>query len=280
MNALGQQMALRARRRRRRPAPGAGAGLRDRGLRRRRARGAPGRARWAGWAACRATATARRSPTTSAAPRPASTIASIRASWSASAPATPHGTQWVNSFMGQGWTDTRERRGLRLLHASRLLRRRAGGLRLFKQPAAAPDPDPRPAAAHRQRQHRRQPVPRPDRGRLQASASTRRPPATITPFAPLAGLERDAERLLANGAPARSASTWRSRRPTRCARPSAPTSPAPSALGNERKLDLGAAAGLAARVSPTPAGRSRRPSPARRPTPSPSTAPRRSATPP
>ena len=25
-----------------------------------------------------------------------------------------HGTQWVNSFMGQGWTDSGERRGLRL----------------------------------------------------------------------------------------------------------------------------------------------------------------------
>ena len=30
-----------------------------------------------------------------------------------------HGTQWVNSFMGQGWTDTRQRRGLRLVHARR-----------------------------------------------------------------------------------------------------------------------------------------------------------------
>ena len=30
-----------------------------------------------------------------------------------------HGTQWVNTFLGQGWTDSRERRGLRLVHASR-----------------------------------------------------------------------------------------------------------------------------------------------------------------
>ena len=30
-----------------------------------------------------------------------------------------HGTQWVNGFMGQGWTNTRQRRGLRLLHARR-----------------------------------------------------------------------------------------------------------------------------------------------------------------
>ena len=35
---------------------------------------------------------------------------------------------------------------------------------------------------------------------------------------PPAGLERDPERLHANGAPTRSTSTWRSRPPTRCAR--------------------------------------------------------------
>ena len=50
--------------------------------------------------------------------------------------------------------------------------------------------------------------------------------ATLTPFAPLPGLERDAERLHRMGRAARSASTWRSRPPTRCARRSAPTSPA------------------------------------------------------
>ena len=78
-----------------------------------------------------------------------------------------HGTQWVNTFMGQGWSRQCQRRRLRLVHAIRLLPRCAGGLRLLRQPAAAPDPDPRPAAADRHRLDRRQPVPRPDRGRLQ-----------------------------------------------------------------------------------------------------------------
>ena len=100
----------------------------------------------------------------------------------------------------------------------RLLRRCAGGLRLFQQPAAAADHHPRPAAAHRQRQHRRQPVPGPGRDRLQASASSRRRRRRVTPFARLQASTRDPERPSPNGAPTRSASTWRSRRPTRCAR--------------------------------------------------------------
>ena len=52
------------------------------------AHGAPGPPRWADWAASPATAIHRLSPTISAAPRPASTIASTRASWWASARAT------------------------------------------------------------------------------------------------------------------------------------------------------------------------------------------------
>ena len=117
-----------------------------------------------------------RSPTISAAPRPASTIVSTRASSSASARATPRHAVG-EQLLGPGLERQRQRRGLRQLHAGRLLRRRAGGLRLLQQPAAAPDPDPRPAAAHRQRQHRRQPVPRPGRDRLQVGvyAPARRP---------------------------------------------------------------------------------------------------------
>ena len=78
-----------------------------------------------------------------------------------------HGTQWVNSFMGQAWSDSVELRRLWVVHSIRLLSRCAGGLRLFQQPAAAPAPDPRPAAEDGHRLDRRQPVPRPDRGRLQ-----------------------------------------------------------------------------------------------------------------
>ena len=71
-----------------------------------------GELRWAAWARCWATAMPARSPTTSAARRRAWTLASTRASWSASASATRHGTKWVNGFVGQGWTDTCQRRGL------------------------------------------------------------------------------------------------------------------------------------------------------------------------
>ena len=89
MNAIGQQMANARGASSRRPAPGAGASLRDRELRCRRpverVGQCAGRVRQrAGRYQCLAP-----SPTTSAAPRPASTIASIRASCSASASATP-----------------------------------------------------------------------------------------------------------------------------------------------------------------------------------------------
>ena len=138
-----------------------------------------------------------------------------------------HGTQWVNSFLGQGWTDSVSVAAYGSFTQVGLLCRRAGGLRLLQQPAAAPDHDPRPAAAHRQRQHRRQPVPRPGRGRLQDRRlrAGRRDHHAVRP---LPDLERDAERASPNRAPTRSASTWRSRPPTRSARPSAPISPARS----------------------------------------------------
>ena len=79
-----------------------------------------------------------------------------------------HGTQWVNSFMGQGWTEFGQRRGLRQLHSGGLLCRRAGRLRLSQQPDAAADPDPGPAATHGLGQHGCQPVPGAGRDRLQA----------------------------------------------------------------------------------------------------------------
>ena len=105
-----------------------------------------------------------------------------------------HGTQWVNSFYGQGWSDFAERRGLRLVHAGGLLPRCPGRIRLFRQPGAAPDPDPGPAGPHRQRQHRRQRLSGSGRGRLQdrhlgtgaGHYHAVRPPA---------GGERDAKRL-------------------------------------------------------------------------------------
>ena len=89
MNALGQQMANARGAVGCRPAPGAGAGLRDRELRWRRPVERVVQCARRSRAACWATAMPRRSPTTSAAPRPASTTASIRGSWSASASATP-----------------------------------------------------------------------------------------------------------------------------------------------------------------------------------------------
>ena len=81
-----------------------------------------------------------------------------------------HGTQWVNSFMGQGWSDSFSvaAYGSFTPWSGGLLRRCAGRLRLLQQPDAAADPDPRPAAAHGVGQHRRQPVPGAGRGRLQA----------------------------------------------------------------------------------------------------------------
>ena len=103
-----------------------------------------------------------------------------------------HGWEWVNTLPGQGYTRLGERRGLRLVHAIRLLCRCAGGLRLLQQPGKSPDHDPRPGPAHRQRQHRRQPVPRPDRGWLQVRrlCTRRRDHHAVRP---LPDYERDAE---------------------------------------------------------------------------------------
>ena len=63
-----------------------------------------------------------------------------------------NGTQWVDSFQRQGLVQHRSAsRPMAAFTQWRLLRRCAGGLRLFQQPAAAADLHPRPAAAHRQR---------------------------------------------------------------------------------------------------------------------------------
>ena len=201
----------------------------------------------------------------SAAPPPASTIASIRASWSASARATPNGTQWVDSFQGKGWTDTVSvaAYGASRRAASMPMRWRATPI---QQPAAAADPDPRPAAAHRQRQHRRQPVPGPGRDRLSlrrlcagggdASRRSRacRPRAsTQNAFTrmgrQLAQPQRGAadDHLAAHGA---------RRRPRRRHRRWAASARSTSACGWAGCTN-----------TPTPAGRSRRRSPARRPAP-------------
>ena len=236
MNAVGQQMALARGGTRRRPAPGAGAGLRDRGVRRgepverlgERARraglGAGRRQRLDAHLQFRRRRSRHRLPPRSALPgRPRRRLCRGQpvgrtASWAAAGP-TRVSVAAYGSFT-QG----------------RLLCRRAGGLRLLQQPDAAADPDPRPAAAHRQRQHRRQPVPGPDRDRLQARR-LRAGRRELTPFAPPAGLDRDAERLHGMGRqlaqPQRGAADDQlaahgvRRRPRRRI-----------ALGNERKLDL------------------------------------------
>ena len=87
-----------------------------------------------------------------------------------------HGTQWVNSFMGQGWSNSVSVAAYGSFTQSGFYARCSRGLRLLQQPAAAPDPDPRPAAAHR---HRHAPAPTSSSARSRAatrSASTRRPP--------------------------------------------------------------------------------------------------------
>ena len=103
-----------------------------------------------------------------------------------------HGWEWVNSFPGQGYTDSVSVAVYGSFTQSGLLCRCAGGLRLLQQPGASPDHDPRPGPAHRHRQHRRQPVPRPDRGRLQVRRlrTRRRDHHAVRP---LPDYERDAE---------------------------------------------------------------------------------------
>ena len=105
-----------------------------------------------------------------------------------------HGTQWVNTFLGQGWSDSVSVAAYGSFTQGGSLCRCAGGLRLLQQPAAAPDPDPRPAAEDRHGLDRRQPVPRPDRGRLQGGRlrPRRRHHHAVRP---LPDLQRDPERV-------------------------------------------------------------------------------------
>ena len=145
--------------------------------------------------------------------------------------------QWVDSFMGRGWSDSVSVAGYGSFTPGRFLRRCAGGLCLLRQPDAAPDHHPGPAAAHRQRQHRRQPVPRPGRDRLQARRLCAGP-GDAHAVRPPAGLERDPERLQRMGRRTRSASTWRSRRPARCARTIGADLAGAIGLGDTRTLDL------------------------------------------
>ena len=155
-----------------------------------------------------------------------------------------HGTQWVNGFLGQGWSDSVS---VAAYGGSPhgLLPRCAGGLCLLRQPAAAADRDPRPAAEDGQRQHRGQPVPRPGRSRLQGRLYAPAA-ATVTPFGRLQVSSVTQNAFTESGA-GRSASTWRRRQRTRCAPRWAPTSPARSARRRAHARSR-ASAGLAARV--------------------------------
>ena len=96
----------RARRGERRPAPGAGPGLRDRGLRRGEPVGRLGeRAGWAGQ--CRRQQQFQRADLQFRRRRRRCRLpASTRASWLASSTGYAAGNQWVDSFMGRGWTDS------------------------------------------------------------------------------------------------------------------------------------------------------------------------------
>ena len=138
------------------------------------------------------------------------------------------GNQWVDSFIGRGWTD---RCSVAAYGAS------------FTQGGFYPDA--LAGYAYYGNQMQRQIIipglqPRTANGstganqflgQVEAGYKRRRlapAPAHVTPFAPLPGRDRRPRTASANGAPTRSASASRSRPPTRCARCSAPNSRAPS----------------------------------------------------
>ena len=228
-----------ARQPRRRPASGAGRGLRRRGLRRRRVRSASGAARSAASAACRATATPRhvhlqrrrhgRRHRLSREPR---FLLGLSAGYT-------NGTQWVDSFQGKGWSNSGQRRGLwpaSRRAASMPMRWRATPIPTTSCSGRSPIPGLQPRTANGQ--HRRQPVPRPGRDGLRdRGLRSRRPPRSHRSRAsrPRASTRPPS----ANGAPTRSASTWRSRRPTSLRTTLGADLAAALALGDTRTLDIG-----------------------------------------
>ena len=226
----------------------------------------------------RPTAMPRRSPTISAAPRPVSTIGWIRVFSSASAPATPRPTSGSNGFLGRGWTDSVSAAAYGsftqgAFYADALAGYAYSNNRLQRQ-IVIPGLQPRTANGSTGANQ----ASRPGREPATRSGALRAGPGDAHAVRPPADLERHPEWLLANGAaPTRSTSTWRSRPPTRCEAPWVRIWLASSGWAT-RGSSISRFGWAGCTNLPTPAGRSRRLSPARRPTPSLSTAPRRSAT--
>ena len=190
-----------------------------------------------------------------------------------------HGTQWVNGFQGQGWTDNVSVAAYGSFTQGAFYADMLAGYAYFNNQLQRQIADPRPAAAHGPGQDRRQPVPGPGRDRLQVPAlcAGRRERHAVRAAAGVSSVNQNAftesGRQLAQ--PERAQQTTNSLRTLFGADLAGNI-----ALGNRRTLDLGGPPGLAARVclhGPADHGCVRR---ARRRPRSPSTAPRRSAMPP
>ena len=134
----------------------------------------------------------------SPAPPPASTTGSTRASWSASVSAIRMAREWVNSFPGQGWSDSVSVAAYGSFTQSGFYVDGLAGYAYYNNQLRRQILIPGLEPAHRHRQHRRQPVPRPDRGRIQGRhlCTRRRDHHAVRP---LPDLERDAEWLLRVG---------------------------------------------------------------------------------
>ena len=186
-----------------------------------------------------------------------------------------HGTQWVNSFMGQGWTDSVSVAA----YGSFTLRRASMPTRW----SATPISTTRCSGRSRSRACSNA---RPRAARVPTSSWRRSRPATSSASGRWDHSHRlRASRLRArhrtrspNRVRARSISTSRSRRRTRFVPCWARSSAAASPLEPCARW-ASAFAWAGSMSTPTPAGRSRRRSPVRRQRHSPSTAPRRRATP-
>ena len=153
----------------------------------------------------------------SAAPRPASTIASIRASWSASPSATPAARSGSTASSARaGPTRSTSRPTARFtpggFYADALAGYAYSNNQLQRQ-ILIPGLQPRTANG------RPAPTSSSARSRPATRSASSRRPATTSRRSPACSLERQPERASPNGAPTRSTSTWRSRPPTRCARP-------------------------------------------------------------
>ena len=183
----------RARRRERRPAPGAGPGLRVAAATP-RARGAPGSARWAAWVSVLGDGNA--STLTYNFGGAAAGIdyrldprflVGIGVGYT-------HGTQWVNSFLGQGWSDSVSVAAYGSFTQGGFYVDALAGYAYFNNQLQRQILIPGLQQRTANGSDRRQPVPRPGRGRLQARrlrAGCRDHHAVR----PLPDLERDAERL-------------------------------------------------------------------------------------